>query len=353
MASFFDDFKEKKKKKKTTVQTVTPVKAVKAKQETKTVTQSSKAMGNKNKNFAKAYENRKKVSLPTVTKPSLPKQTMNGSLRTPIRAMGETKKRAAQNTAVETRRRNRQTLSAADKKLSPVQQRAVQTYKADWDAAEARGDRAAMNLAHQRAEDIRWQQGYSGGVAGNEYISPKISRQDRDLLNQSGQLAMKHDKLDYDRASATGNTMGMKEAILEMTALRKEEKYRNMGFRPYDGMDAHGRTREGGAMTRSDMAAAEKRFQEGLYSTMATVPGSILSFFETTDQAIDNNTVERNRAYLQDKANRLTEYQTKLDMVRSGRGLPEWGSASWLEQQVRIAQNATTHSGLFSISRAI
>ena len=346
MASFFDDFNEKKKKKKTTVQTVTPVKAVKAKQETKqatktkTVSQSSKALGSKNKSFVKGYENRKKVSLPAVTKPSLPKQTMNGSLRTPIRAMGETKKRAAQNTAVETRRRSQQTLSAADKKLSPVQQRAVQTYKADWDAAEARGDRAAMNLAHQRAEDIRWQQGYSGGVAGNEYISPKISRQDRDLLNQSGQMAMKRAKLDYDRASATGNTMGMKEAILEMTALRKEEKYRSMGFRPYDGMDAHGRTREGGAMTRSDMAAAEKRFQEGLYSTMATVPGSILSFFETTDQAIDNNTVEKNRAYLQDKANRLTEYQTKLDMVRSGQGLPEWGSASWLEQQVRIAQNA-------------
>lgn len=346
MASFFDDFNEKKKKKKTTVQTVTPTKAVKTTKETKqatkskTVSQSSKALGNKNKSFVKGYENRKKVSLPAVTKPSLPKQTMNGSLRTPIRAMGETKKRAAQNTAVETRRRNRQTLSAADKKLSPVQQRAVQTYKADWDAAEARGDRAAMNLAHQRAEDIRWQQGYSGGVAGNEYISPKISRQDRDLLNQSGQLAMKRAKLDYDRASAAGNTLAMKEAILEMTALRKEEKYRNMGFRPYDGMDAHGRTREGGAMTRSDMAAAEKRFQEGLYSTMATVPGSILSFFETTDQAIDNNTVERNRAYLQDKANRLYEYQTKLDMVRSGQGLPEWGSASWLEQQVRIAQNA-------------
>ena len=195
MASFFDDFKEKKKKKKSLVQTVTPAKAVKAKQETKqatqtkTVSQAAKATVNKNKNFAKAYENKKKVSLPTVTKPSLPKQTMNGSLRTPVQAMGETKKRATQNTAVETRRRNQQTLSAADKKLSPVQQRAVQTYKADWDAAKARGDRAGMNLAHQRAEDIRWKQGYSGGVAGNEYISPKISRQDRDLLNKSGQLA--------------------------------------------------------------------------------------------------------------------------------------------------------------------
>ena len=103
MASFFDDFKEKKKKKKSLVQTVTPAKAVKAKQETKskTVSQAAKATVNKNKNFAKAYENKKKVSLPTVTKPSLPKQTMNGSLRTPVRAMGETKKRATQNTAVE------------------------------------------------------------------------------------------------------------------------------------------------------------------------------------------------------------------------------------------------------------
>ena len=285
MASFFDDFKEKKKKKKSLVQTVTPAKAVKAKQETqaKTVSQNAKATVNKNKNFAKAYENKKKVSLPTVTKPSLPKQTMNGSLRTPIRAMGETKKRAAQNTAVETRRRNQQTLSAADKKLSPVKQRAVQTYKADWANAKARGDRAAMNLAHQRAEDIRRQQGYSGGVAGNEYISPKISRQDRNLLNDSGQMAMKQAKLDFDRASDAGNTLAMKEAILEMTALRKGEKYRSMDMRPTMGTDAYGRPIYGKTQREQLMGEAMGK----------GVAGGLLSLRETANTALRNQARQR------------------------------------------------------------
>lgn len=289
MASFFDDFKEKKKKKKSLVQTVTPAKAVKAKQETKqatqtkTVSQSSKALVNKNKSFVKGYENRKKVSLPAVTKPSLPKQTMNGSLRTPVQAMGETKKRATQNTAVETRRRNQQTLSAADKKLSPVQQRAVQTYKANWDAAEARGDRAGMNLAHQRAEAVRRQQGYSGGVAGNEYISSKISQQDRNLLNDSGQMAMKQAKLDFDRASAAGNTLAMKEAILEMTALRKGEKYRSMDMQSAVGTDAYGRPIYGKTQREQLMGEAMGK----------GVAGGLLSLRETANTALRNQARQR------------------------------------------------------------
>lgn len=289
MASFFDDFNEKKKKKKTTVQTVTPTKAVKTTKETKqatktkTVSQSSKALVNKNKSFVKGYENKKKVSLPTVTKPSLPKQTMNGSLRTPVRAMGETKRRAAQNTAVETRRRSQQTLSAADKKLSPVQQRVVQSYKADWDAAEAREDRAAMNLAHQRAEAVRRQQGYSGGVAGDEYISPEISQQDRNLLNDSGQLAMKQAKLDYDRASATGNTLAMKEAILEMTALRKGEKYRSLDMRPTMGADAYGRAIPG--RTQREQLVGEAMGKG--------VAGGLLSLRETANTALRNQARQR------------------------------------------------------------
>lgn len=283
MASFFDDFKEKKKKKKTTVQTVTPVKAVKAKQETKTVSQSSKALVNKNKSFVKGYENKKKVSLPTATKPSLPKQTMNGSLRTPVRAMGETKKRAAQNTDVETRRRSQQTLSAADKKLSPVQQRVVLSQKVNWEAAEARGDRAAMNLAHQRAEAVRRQQGYSGGVAGNEYIAPKISREDRNLLNDSGQLAMKQAKLDFDRASAAGNTLAMKEAILEMTALRKGEKYRSLDMRPTMGTDAYGRAIPGRTQREQLMGEAMGK----------GVAGGLLSMRETANTALRNQARQR------------------------------------------------------------
>ena len=352
MASFFDDFQERKKKNnKKVMQMVTPSTAVKTSKETKkaiqnkVVTPKAKSYVSKNtkRSFAGDFANRKKVSLPTVTMPTLPGRTMNGSLRTPIRVMQEKETRDRM-TQLSTKRKaraaqlDRQKLFEGDKTLNPVQQRAIQSFKADWEAAKARGDAEGMAMAHVLAEQVRRREGFSGGPAGDQFISPELSAKDKATLNQSGQIAMKQAKLDYDRAAADGNQMEMRDAILRMTALRKDMRNQN-GSNTY-GMDAYGRTMSGGAMTRDQMAAAEKRLQAGLYSTMAAIPGSAMSFFETTNQAIENDMVERNRKYLQEKANRRNEYKVKLDMVRAGKGNPDWGSESWLEQQLRIAENA-------------
>ena len=60
-------------------------------------------------------------------------------------------------------------LSSYDKKLSSSQQAAINKAKNDYNAAMAKGDKAGMNAAHQAAESIRAQAGYSGGGDGSGY----------------------------------------------------------------------------------------------------------------------------------------------------------------------------------------
>jgi hypothetical protein len=51
--------------------------------------------------------------------------------------------------------------------LTEAQQNKVDTFKRQWAAAQARGDTAAMNLAHQGAESVRAHDGYLGGADGS------------------------------------------------------------------------------------------------------------------------------------------------------------------------------------------
>ena len=60
-------------------------------------------------------------------------------------------------------------LSSYDKKLSSSQQAAINKAKNDYNAAMAKGDKAGMNAAHQAAESVRAQAGYSGGGDGSGY----------------------------------------------------------------------------------------------------------------------------------------------------------------------------------------
>ena len=53
--------------------------------------------------------------------------------------------------------------------LNEADRAKVKALSEQWQAANAAGDTAGMNAAHQGAENIRSQYGYSGGVAGNEY----------------------------------------------------------------------------------------------------------------------------------------------------------------------------------------
>ena len=232
------------------------------------------------------------------------------------------------------------TLSDADQQLPASRRQMVLEAKDAWAKAEEAGDQKAMTRAHQKAENVRGWSGYSGGVTGNEYITAELTDTDRRKLTEAGQNRLKKALLDRQKAIENGDIQAQMKASEKIVAIRNDPASLRQPTVGKESLDAHGRTVERDVMTAEEARNFERRFQEGLYSTMAAVPGSLLSFLETTDQAIDNDVVERNRAYLQDKANRLYEYQAKLDMVLKGEGDPSWGSSSWLEQQVRIAENA-------------
>jgi len=63
-------------------------------------------------------------------------------------------------------------VSAADKQnLTASQQKQVQKYTDDYNAAKAKGDKAGMEAAHAGAEAVRNSAGYSGGTDGSGYTS--------------------------------------------------------------------------------------------------------------------------------------------------------------------------------------
>ena len=57
------------------------------------------------------------------------------------------------------------------KETNPSDYNQIQQYKQQYEDAQARGDTAAMNAAHEAAESIRRQYGYIGGTDGSKYIS--------------------------------------------------------------------------------------------------------------------------------------------------------------------------------------
>lgn len=59
------------------------------------------------------------------------------------------------------------TLSEQDKLLDADSQKKIQSYKDQWAAANAAGDKAGMDAAHKAAEQIRNSAGYSGGADGS------------------------------------------------------------------------------------------------------------------------------------------------------------------------------------------
>lgn len=216
-------------------------------------------------------------------------------------------------------------LSEYDAKLPSASQKGILDAKVAYEQAKTAGDKEGMAKAHQQAEKIRSRFGYSGGAAGTEKIEgPGLTEKDKVTLNKTGQQAL-----------LSALTLGNKE--------RAEEIRNAKGFQAVDHSqqkDGEGREVNVGALSKEQLREGERRAQDYLYAAMAAVPGSIMSAFETADTSATNKSVENNREYLQDKANRLGEYEAKLKLVQSGEGIPEWGSESWLEQQIKIAKNA-------------
>lgn len=293
MGSFFEDFEKKKKESATTALPSTrkstvkatvstsPSKAVAASKQKKTATKTGKGTGTKAKTKKAAASKAKSRSKTGLALPGI--KSSDGSLRTPIRVAQEkeTQERTAQLANQRKERQaklKKQTLSAADRRQSAVSQQRIRGYKQDYDTAKEAGDTAAMTLAHHRAEKLRRQMGYSGGVAGDENITAELSRDDKSRLNRAGQTELKKARLDYQTAREAGNTTAMKEAILREAAIRKEMKYQNMGYAPVVGTDAHGRPIRG-------TSQKDKLMGEAIWK--GTV-GSLESLRETARAALKN-----------------------------------------------------------------
>lgn len=356
MASFFEDFQEKKKKNRKTTMGSTM----------KTVTQRAKETAEKKKPAAKPTTGK---TSNTTTKSSTRASALvdrhtdrKGRLYTPVDYMrldaknGNTASKKIQqaraNTTPESRaqirervkqeaeesRRRKQELrkiriSNYDRKnLNSTGQQMVREAKSAYDAAKAAGDRAGMEEAHDKAEMTRKQYGYSGGAAGDQYISPELSREDRVGLNEAGIRQVKKARMDYEAAKQAGDKEGMKAAIRRETEIRRNLRRaaRVQGTKT----DAYGRE-----IWSGDREREMERMAAGVKAAGTGIAGSVLSLFETAAKSTDNYVLEQNRDYIEKTANELDSWKAKLKLAKQGQGDPSWGSIAQLEQRVRIAEN--------------
>ena len=361
MASFFEDFQEKKKKnRKTTIGSTM-----------KTVTQRAKKTAEQKKATAKSTTGKtgNTTTKSSTTKPSTRASALvdrhtdsKGRLYTPVDYMrldaknGNTASKKIQqaraNTTPESRaqirervkqeaeesRRRKQELrkiriSKYDRKnLNSTGQQMVREAKSAYDTAKAAGDRAGMEEAHDKAEMTRKQYGYSGGAAGDEYISPELSREDRVGLNEDGIRQVKKARMDYEAARQAGDKEGMKAAIRRETEIRRNLRRaaRVQGQRT----DAYGRE-----IWSGDREREMERMAAGVKAAGTGIAGSVLSLFETAAKSTDDYVLEQNRDYIEKTANELDSWKAKLKLAKQGQGDPSWGSIQQLEQRVRIAEN--------------
>ncbi len=359
MASFFEDFQEKKKKNRKTTMGSTM----------KTVTQRAKETAEKKKPAGKStigktgntttksstrasalvdrHTDRKGRLYTTVDYLRLDakngntgtKKVQQARANTTPESRAKTRERVKQE-AADHRRRQQELrkirISNYDRKnLNSTGQQMVREAKSAYDAAKAAGDRAAMAEAHAKAELTRKQHGYSGGAAGDEYISPELSREDRVGLNEAGIRQVKKARMDYEAAKQAGDKEGMKAAIRRETEIRRNLRRaaRVQGQRT----DAYGRSMWSGS--KEDAQRETERMAAGFKAAGTGIAGSVLSLFETAAKSTDNYVLEQNRDYIEKTANDLDLWKARLKLAQQGQGDPSWGSIQQLEQRVRIAKN--------------
>ena len=77
-------------------------------------------------------------------------------------------------------------------RLNGEQQSAVQSYTDEYYEAKARGDKAGMQAAHDAAERVRSQAGYSGGADGSAGSAPSRTAE------QVEQSVQRYNDVNYD-----------------------------------------------------------------------------------------------------------------------------------------------------------
>lgn len=124
----------------------------------------------------------------------------------------------------------------------------IDQYKAEYEAAKARGDLSGMQAAHTKAEMYRSTQGYSGGSDGSQYIPTSqntgavtwstqydlpsaqdtrlsLSAYDARLLSDADQAIMRQLKQEYANAEDAGDTARMQSINQSANALRGKYGY--------------------------------------------------------------------------------------------------------------------------------
>ena len=367
MSSFYEDFKKKKEQnssksaKASDVVKVTPTRAVNKQTQTvtKTLPKATKVTTSKQTAQKKAQQQRERAAalgldssdlspLSLLKRDAVTGTTTKDKI-TYAKTSGLAGKRSAAEIAdwkkdgkqaARQKRNAAQILSQSDKKLSKRDRNLIRDAKTSYDEAKEKGDTAGMKLAHKRAETIRKGHGYSGGATGEEYNSPELSKEERVLLNQDGQERLKMARMNLEAAQAAGNENGIAAAERAVKRILETDAFRNEGTKKLSGfVTGHGQTVDRKSMTLEEFKDAEKKFNEGLYSAMAAVPGSILSLVETSNKAIENSIREKNRDYIDRKANELDSLRARLALAKRGEGNPAWGTVEQLEQRIKIAEN--------------
>lgn len=369
MSSFYEDFKKKKEQnssksaKASDVVKVTPTRAVNKQTQTvtKTLPKATKVTTSKQTAQKKAQQQRERAAAlgldssdlsplsllkrdaatNTTTKDKITYAKTSGLAgKRSAAEIADWKKKGSEEAAARNKKNAAQTLSKWDRKLSSREQNLIRDAKTSYDEAREKGDRAGMEAAHKRAESTRKDRGYSGGVTGEEYRSPELSFEEKVLLNQDGRERLKMAKMNLEAARASGNENGIAAAERAVKRILETDAFRNEGTKKLSGfVTGHGQTVDRKSMTLEEFKDSEKKFNEGLYSAMAAVPGSILSLVETSNKAIENSIREKNRDYIDRKANELDSLRARLALAKRGEGNPAWGTVEQLEQRIKIAEN--------------
>lgn len=266
----------------------------------------AKNVRKKKSSFVEDYEKRKAVrDLPS------PSTGAELSTKSPIKTAVQTKANqptvkksspATRKTVAQSRERGRslqaerdelnakQTLSGADKDLSVSDQLKVRDAKTAWDQAKAAGDAAGMQAAHKRAEAVRNRYGYSGGVAGDEYISPELTTQELSKLNTLGRQRLKAARMNLEAAQKTGSEDAIAQAENVISRILELPAYRQAA---YQNELTTGQGTPLQVRSRGDMLDAFNRTIAGGEAAAKGFAGSLLSLREISRDFVRENAQER------------------------------------------------------------
>ena len=215
----------------------------------------------------------------------------------------ENLRRAAEERVARRQKLDSYALSNADSKLPSTRRQMVQEAKDAWQRAKDEGDLEGMRRAHEKAENVRGWAGYSGGSAGDEYITADLTWDEKRTLNQTGQNKLKKAKLDRQKAWEEKDAKGVQDATRVMAEIMSAVGYRANPSDIERPTDAYGRP----MMTGEERLQDAARAMAGVKAVGTGIGGSLLSFQETANQAMRNYTRERWGRNLEANANQYED----------------------------------------------